>query len=422
MGSAVMTLAVPNQFLTNLGWLGAAQILNRVFRLATTVVLARWLSPQDYGLAAIVLTTNEFVNVFTRSGIGARLIQAKETDLDRLCNTAYWLNWLLCIGLFLVQCAVAFPLGWLYGQAIVLPICAMASIYLMLPFALVQTALIARENRLHIFATISVTQFLADCVMTIGFVLCGFGLWAIILPKILATPIWTVINLKNHNWQPPKSWTLDGWQEIVHFGRSILGVELLATLRGNIDYLLVGYFLGVKVLGIYYFAFNAGLGISMSVINAFSSALFPHLCASEAAERPERFLKSMRTVAFVLIPLVTLQASLAPIYVPIVFGQKWVVSGAVPILIWVCLSALPRPFAEAASQLLRAENRPDLDLRWNLYFTFFLIVGLLVGTHWGILGVAVALCGIHCLCLPFFTVWTYRFLFTPSVQPCLKSP
>jgi teichuronic acid exporter len=416
-----MTVSIPNRFLINLGWLGSAQILNRVFRLATTVVLARWLSPQDYGLAAIVLTTNEFVNVFTRSGIGARLIQAKETDVARLCNTAYWLNWLLCIGLFLVQCAVAFPLGWLYGQAIVLPICAMAIIYLMLPFALVQTALIARENRLHIFATISVTQFLADCVITIGLVLCGFGLWAIILPKILATPIWIVINLKNHDWQPPKSWTLDGWQEIVHFGRSILGVELLATLRGNVDYLLVGYFLGVKALGIYYFAFNAGLGISMSVINAFSSALFPHLCASEPSERPERFLKSMRTVAIVLVPLVALQSGLASIYVPIVFGQKWVVSGAVPILIWVCLSALPRPFAEAASQLLRAENRPDLDLRWNLFFTLVLIIGLLVGTHWGILGVAVALCGIHCLCLPLFTAWTYRFLFTPSIEPCLKS-
>jgi teichuronic acid exporter len=409
-----MKLAVPNRFLTNLGWMGAAQILNRVFRLATTVVLARWLNPQDYGLAAIVLTTNEFVTVFTRSGIGAQLIRAEEADLDRLSDTAYWLNWLLCIGLFLGQCAVAFPLGWLYGQGIVLPICTMATIYLMLPFALVQTTLIARENRLKVYAVITAVQRSSDCLLTILFALLGWGMWAVILPKVLVCPIWVYFNLKNHSWRPPQQFTLAGWRQIINFGRNILGVELLSTLRANVDNLLVAQFLGVQALGIYFFAFNAGLGISMSILGTFSTAIYPFLCevGNDPLQMDARFRNSLRTVALVAIPLILLQSSGAPFYVPIIFGQKWVVSGAVPVLIFICLSALPRPFAEAASQLLCARNLPHLDLKWNLLFTAILILAMLIGTTGGILGVAIAVFAAHIVCLPLYTFWAYRRAFT----------
>jgi len=81
------------QFVRNVGWLGAGELLNRVFRLGTTVILAHLLSPHDYGLAAIVLTTKDFATVFSlRSGIGSKIIQADEKDVEVLSNTAYWLN------------------------------------------------------------------------------------------------------------------------------------------------------------------------------------------------------------------------------------------------------------------------------------------------------------------------------------------
>ncbi|MHC5831979.1 MAG: oligosaccharide flippase family protein, partial [Nostoc sp.] len=101
---------------------------------------------------------------------------------------------------------------------------------------------------------------------------------------------------------------------------------------GNIDYLIIGRFLGINALGIYYFAFNAGLGISQNVINAFTSALFPHLCAArgDLKELKERYFSSLKFTAIIVVPLILLQSSLAPFYVPIVFGQKWVT--AVPIL------------------------------------------------------------------------------------------
>jgi len=79
-----------DRFLRNLGWLGLSQLFIRISRLVATVVLARLLTKEDYGLAALVLTTNEFVNVFTQNGIWAKLVQADTADLPKLCQTSYW--------------------------------------------------------------------------------------------------------------------------------------------------------------------------------------------------------------------------------------------------------------------------------------------------------------------------------------------
>ena len=164
---------------------------------------------------------------------------------------------------------------------------------------------------------------------------------------------------------------------ILGFGSRILGVELLNTFRENVDYLLIGRFIGMKALGVYYFAFNAGLGLSLSVINALGVSLYSDLCASrlEAGVLRERFDRNLTTIAKVVVPLVALQASLSPLYVPIVFGQKWVDQGAVPILVVICLSALSRPFANAASMLFRSIGLPQVDLWWNLAFTLSLTRG-----------------------------------------------
>lgn len=401
------------QFIRNLGWLGGAELANRIFRLGTTFTLARIFNPYDYGLVAVVLTTNEFATVFTlRSGIGSKIIQAEEQDLKVICDTSYWLNWILCGSLFIIQCIAAFPIAWFYGNnQVILPICICALVYLMLPIFMVQSALIQRENRLNIMALCNVTQSLLANILTIGLAIKGLGMWAVVLPIVLTTPAWIVINYMNHSWRPPKSFRLERWQEITNFGKDILGVELLNKLRGNIDYLLVGRFLGIDALGIYYFAFNAGLGISLNVINAFTSALFPHLCAARGnfKQLKERFFSSLKTVGIFVVPLVLLQSSLAPFYVPIVFGQKWVT--AIPILVLICLSALPLPFSNATYLLLNAVGKTHINLYWNLIYTVLFAISLLLSVKWGIFWVAATVLICQGLCQPIFSLWGIKYVF-----------
>jgi teichuronic acid exporter len=402
-----------NKFLRNLGWLGSSELFIRVFRLATTVVIARYLSETEYGLGAIVLTIHEFTYAFTRLGIAAQIIQADEKDLEELSNSAYYLNWVIFVCLAVLQCVASFPIAWFYrDDALILPICVSALIYLMVPISTIQAARIHRENRLKVTAFNNSIQLTVSNLASALLAFLGMGVWALVLPRVLSTPIWVYNYYTNHSWRPTRGFTTKRWGEIFKFSRSYLGFQMLSTLREYLDYLIVGRFVGIGELGLYYFAFNAGLGISLSITKAINGALLPHLC--EALSNRENFKKryysSLKTIALIIVPFVLLQSTLAPFYVPIVFGAKWV--AGIPVLVLICLSAIPRPFIEAAAQLLVANGRPDLVLRWNIGFTLVFAASLLVGVNWGVIGVAIAVLVVHVIYMPIYMLWATRFTFS----------
>lgn len=402
-----------DQFLSNIGWLGIAELANRVVRLATTVVLARSFTAYDYGVASIIFTIVDFGYVLTISpGFGAKIIQADIDDLKTISNTTYWLNWLVCIGLFFIQCIAAFPIAKYYNNdQLILQICVVATVYLVIPIYTIQATLIQRENRLKITAIATAIQLIFGNVLTIILAATGMRSWAVVLPIVLTMPIGAVINWMNHPWRPPSFFTMKNWREITSFGMKLLGVNALNRVRMNLDYLLVGYFIGIEALGLYFFAFNAGLGISQSIINAFTSALYPHLCAARGDndQMKKQFFRSLKTIALIVIPLVILQTSLAPIYVPIIFGQKWV--EGIPILIIICLSAIPIALSRATSQLLQAVDKTHLDFYWNLIFTGLFAASLFIAIPRGIFTVACAVLISQLIAIPIFTIWVLRYIF-----------
>ncbi|MCU0528420.1 MAG: lipopolysaccharide biosynthesis protein [Cyanobium sp. Prado107] len=406
-------LVPQDRFVRNVGWMGIGEVGIRISRLLATVLLARLLTAEDYGLAAIVLMSTEFVRVFTRNGIADKLVQADEAEIGSLCQTAWCLNWLIGGGLFVIQFAGSFLIARFYGNArLVLPIMLVGATYLIYPLAMVQTALVRRQNRLRIFSLTNLAQVVADNILTAVLALLGFGMWAIVLPKLLVAPVWVGMMLHYERWRPQARFTLVHWRRILGFGSRILGVELLNTFRENVDYLLIGRLIGLKALGVYYFAFNAGLGLSLSVINALGISLYSDLC--DVRFQPEllrqRFDQNLITIGKVIGPLVAIQASLAPLYVPLVFGRQWVIAGAVPILITICISALSRPFANASSMLFRAMGMTQVDLLWNIVFTALLTLGVALGTRGGALGVAVAVALVHLGFQPVYLLLGRRML------------
>ncbi|MGJ3245974.1 MAG: lipopolysaccharide biosynthesis protein [Elainellaceae cyanobacterium] len=405
-----------NNFIKNIGWLGGAQVINRVTRLLTTVVLARTLTPEDFGLAALVLTTYDFTRILTMFGIGGKIIRSDDDELEEICNGAYWLNWLIFLILFVVQIGLAFPIAKFYGNdRLILPICAIAIVYLVSPFGRIQSILVQRENRLKVTALSHASTLASSNIITAILAFSGLGLWAIVLPKLVTPFIEIYIYLTHQPWRPSGGFTTQRWGDIFNFGINIMGINLLKTLRENGDYLIIGRFLGVEELGKYFFAFNAGLGISLTIIQSITVALYPHLCAArmDFARFKETYFKSLKTIAMIIIPFVILQSSLASFYVPIIFGGEWVT--AIPILIRICLSAIPRPFEVAANQLLNSIDKPQINLRWSVIFTALFCGALLIGVQGQSIGVATAVLVVHWGFPPLFTAWATWYVFYRKV-------
>lgn len=417
-----------SRYAKNMGWLGAAELINRIFRLATTITLIRVFSKADYGMLSAIYTSFEFALTFSLGeGLGSAILQADDERVDEVANTVYWLNWILLGGIFLLQCALSYPIALFYkSPALVLPLCVLGLCYLQMPLFLVHESLLARENRLEVRAWAVSGQAILANILLVILVQAGFGVWGVVWSMVLTYPVWIYLMYRNQSWRP-KAPRLRGWKPIVQFGSRVLGVELLNRLRLNVDYLLVTAMMGPEALGLYYFAFNAGLGISQSILWSVGAAWYPDFCTarSNPIALRQRVLQTFKTIGIVIVPLVILQTLAAPFYIPLLAnGNKW--NMAIPIVMIICLSAIPLAISRATSQLLRAMDQMRLDLIWNTIF-----VGIFTVLLWGtlvvvkqispvgdmqtsLIALAVTVLVSQAILMPSFTWWVDRKLFTPK--------
>lgn len=394
----------------NISWLALSELMIRVTRIATAVVLARTLNAHEFGVIAIAMTVQEVVQTLTRNGIGAKIVQTGPAHLNAVCNFVYRLNWQICIALFFIQCAVAHPIKLFYKDDALYPlVIALAIPYLIYPFSMVQVYLIQRQNRLGMTALANGAQVSIDNISSAILALCGFGIWSVVIPKLIVAPLWVLFFRFQEKWRPNKDDSDYAKNDILAFSLHVLGAEICATARRHIDRLLIGFFMGLDTLGIYYFAVNSGLGLSLSLASAFNTAFYPHLCAQRenlSALRRE-FKKGIKIIVALSIIVFGSQAMLAPWYVPLIFGEKWL--HAVPLLMLLTLSGIPRPAAEACAQFLRAVNKPVIDFRWNVVFTILLTVSILIGVRYDIQTVAYTVLLSHFLFIPLYISGCWSF-------------
>jgi len=400
-----------NVFIKNLAWLGISEVFVRITRLVTAVVLARIMDPLTFGVAALVLTINELIRVFNRNGIGAKIVQCSDNELIEITNTAYRLNFIFCISLFLLQCLIAYPLARFYNTPELVPMLQVLSItYLIMPYGMVQASLVQRAQKLKTAALIDGSQVGIDNIITTILALLGLGAWAIVLPKFLTSPIWVFGYRQAFSWKPTgKVLSFNLWQEILKFGQYYLSIELLKTARLNLDNMIIGRLLGMEALGLYYFARNAGLGFSLTLINAINSALYPNLCEvkNNITELKSRFNRNLKQIGLIAVPLISLQAGLAFIYVPIIFGEQW--EAAIPVLTLLCLSALSRPLAESASALTLAMGRISIDFKWNFIFTIIFLITVSFAASISLTAIAASIFVIYTLSHPLYLIVVYKW-------------
>ncbi len=384
-----------NRFVQNVGWLTLSMLATRVLRLAITVVVARTFTPLEYGQIALIFTAHEIIGLFMQRCTQVKLIQAPGQQLGALCRTTYTLNWLLGAGLLVAQCLTGFAVATFYdAPELWLPISLLGVSHLLLPTAMVQAALNVRAGKLQLVAKIEVAQTVAEAAGTLLLIAAGMGIWSLVIPKILAPLLWIYGHRAQNSWRFDKTVAGTSWPAILRYSGNLLMVDGLHVVRQNLDYLLIGYFLGIEALGLYFFAFNAGLGIATTFANAINSALLPHLCNADGdssdAGRNHRYRAGILMITIVVGSLVFVQAAAAPFYVPLIFGESWADAGSVPLIVLLCLTALPKTLFEAGSQYLRALDRPTADLKCHVWLTLMLVTAVTASVPFGLWAVALA--------------------------------
>ncbi len=359
----------------------SAELVNRLVRLAAILVIARHTDPALLGTAALALSLFELTRVLTQAGIGQRIVAAQDDELDAICKRALPLFWLSCGAVAVVQLGVAAVLHLVFAQdqaAIMLAV--LSGVYLIMPPGLVHIFLLMRDQRLGTCARIGATQAILDHVLTAALILIWPSAWALVLPKLLTAPVWAVLARRARPWTAGAG-PMAPVSAFRTYCGGVLASEMMSALRLNADKLIISAVLGVNALGVYYFAFSAGLGIAQSLVGAFATVLFASLCRAEAgAERQRQARIAMLAGLAALVPLALAQAVFAPFYVPIVFGAHW--ASAAPYLGVLCLAAVPLFLISAFGATFRADQRAGHDARLASFATLAALGGLALGaTH-----------------------------------------
>ncbi|MFI0471880.1 oligosaccharide flippase family protein [Halomonas sp. HMF6819] len=378
-----------NLLVRRLACFGSAEMITRVVRILSIVIIARQVSPQMMGLAALALSIFEMVRVLANAGIGQRIIAESEENLQATCNTAHRLFWLWCLVVAAIQLSIAGGLALFDKPDIAAMLAVLAGVYLLMPGGLVQVFLLMRAQRFGAIASIGAAQTISDHLLTLVLVLVWPSAWAIVLPKLLTAPLWLVLARQRMAWRPEPAAGYTAWQQFTGFALGVLISEILVVARGQLDKLIVGWLFGVQALGIYYFAFNAGLGLTTSFIMALGQVLFPYLCkAGHATECLRRGRVGLLLGLAVFTPLLALQSGLAGWYVPLVFGEQW--RDAAPLVAILVLGGVPMVFAACASAWWRANEFPATEAKWNSVVTAVCLGAILLFSSLGLEMVAVA--------------------------------
>jgi O-antigen/teichoic acid export membrane protein len=371
---------------------GSATVLGQgvgmALQIGTTFVLARLLSPTDYGLQSMVITLTAFFSLFKDAGLSVATVQ-RETLTHEHISTLFWIN--LALGAFLtIVVASAGPfLAAFYKEPRLLWLTvASASIFLFNSLSVQHKALLDRAMRFSTSVKIDILTATIGSVIAIGMAALGCGYWSLICQNISLPIIGTAATWIAIPWVPGRPrWTAE-LRSMVRFGGTVTLNSFVVYVAYNTEKILLGRFWGAAPLGIYGRAYQLATLPVQQLIGAVHVVAFSVLSRMQSeGERLRRaYLRSLSMIVSLTIPVVISTALFSDEIVLMMLGQKWI--GVAAVLRTLSPTVLVLALINPLSWFLQATGRVGRSLKIALLICPVVILGVLVGLHRGPVGVA----------------------------------
>ncbi|MGB8330581.1 MAG: lipopolysaccharide biosynthesis protein [Polyangiales bacterium] len=371
-------------------WTALQSIGVRAFSLGVFVVLARLLTPSAFGLLAMAGVFIAHGDTVVSQGFGTAITQREQLEPAHE-STAFWTNLLLGFGLGALLWAGAPWIAGLYGQQELTSVIRWLSPVLLLRGAVgVPVGLLQRRFQFRALAIRSVLAALLGGVAGMLAAFWDWGVYALVVQQLVGASLDVVVVWSAAAWRPRFVFSPRHLRDLIGFSSYLLGSGLLVFLSRRADDFLIGLVLGDFALGIYTVAYR-GLQILEQVFSKTGSVVaIPAF--SRLQGQPERlreaFLQSTRTSSVIAMPVFVGVSMLAPLAVPLVFGDQYVQSGQV--LQVLALIGILHSVSYFDYALYIGVDRPDLILKILGVNTVANVLLFLFVARWGIVAVAAA--------------------------------
>jgi O-antigen/teichoic acid export membrane protein len=371
-------------------WSVGTSTLVQISRVVFAVLLARFLTPREYGIAAMALVFSALVFAFADLSLGVGLVQrAHITEEDR--STVFWTSAALGVLLTVGGVAASGPLASFYGEPDVQPLFAVLSLsFVVGSLGATHAALLHREMNFRSIGVRVGSSTLVGGGVGVALAAAGAGAWALIVQQLAIAVISTALLWLSMPWRPRLVFSGRSLRDLGSFGGRIFGVRIADYVRVNGDKLLIGRVLGSAPLGAYSVAFNILLAPVSRFLLAVTDTLFPAL--SRLQDETERmasvWLRVNRVVAATFVPALLGLAVVAPDFVAVALGARW--DDVALLLQIMALGVIAQALSMLGADVLKALGRASELLRFYVAETVALFAGIVIGLNWGVVGVAAA--------------------------------
>lgn len=348
------------------------------------------LDPADFGLAAMMTVVIGLATALADAGIGDAIIARQVSRRDHL-SSLYWANVLIGVATAALVLASTPLLTAFYAEprlAELVPFAA--AVFVMAPLGRQFAVLLQKDLQFRTLARIETASALASPVVAIPLAIAGAGAASILSGLLASTAVKSgMLVLRGwRTWRPGFRLRVDDLREYVGFGLNRMGERLATYLGSNVDYILIGRFLGVEALGIYSIPFQLVIVPQTRLNPVVTRVAFPLFARRQRDDAALRrgFLELTRLIAFVTFPLMAGVAVIAPELMLVLFGPEWAASA--PILQIVAVLGALFALGNTQGPIYLAKNRPDLAFRLNLVRLLVLTGAIYAAVGYGLITVA----------------------------------
>jgi len=374
--------------ISGLGWSLTSQLGRQGLGLILGIVLARLLSPREFGLIAMVLVFSGFAALITEFGFVSTLVQKRDVREEHL-NSVFWFNCTLGILLAALFVVLAPLVAEFYDEpGLTAPARAMAIAFPLWTVSTVQRALLSRALDFRRLAIAEITGVGLGGIAAVFAAIANMGVWSLVIQQLLQPGISSLVLWILCRWKPQLRFSWSALRDLMSFGLNVLGYRSLSHWSHNFDSLLVGRFLGSSPLGIYDLAYRIMQFPVWNISRSLHRVMFSSfsMIQDQRDRIREVFLRAVSIVSLAVFPLMLGTLATAPYLVETLFGQDWI--AMVPVLQIFCIASIFESVAGLTSMLFLSQGRADLQLRVGLFLKLNTLAGIVIGLGWGVTGVA----------------------------------
>lgn len=374
---------IAQRTISGLGWTLGTQVFTQSSQFLITVVLARLLSPTEFGLLAMVTVFTGFANLFGDFGFGPALIQREEITEDHLCSV-FWVN--LGLGVFLAGLTAGispFVARFYHEPRLVVVMEVISLNFPINSLGLVQRAKLAREMNFRALGLIDTLMVVISGVTGIALALGGSGVWSLVCQGLLYSAIGVFGSWWASGWRPRFKFSRASISELFGFSANLTGFTAINYWYRNGDNLLVGRFFGTSALGIYSRAYNLMMLPLTQVTYVISKVMFPALARLQNDLQRVRsiYLRSISIISLITFPLMLGLLVIADHFTLAVYGSAW--RGVVPILRIFCALGLVQSIYSTVGWIYQSQGRTGWMFLWGVFSAALSIAGMIAGVWLG---------------------------------------